>query len=927
MEISGPEKILEGKISEFHQVQLGPDIYLFSTYHNPRREAMIYELYKDLGGQAQDLRLMQENDYIIIRRKSAGKDEFLSYLELYPKGPDEIGYLFTKEGEQKKGFATKFIYYGLKFLRLLADNGLCNEQINVSQFSGTLNVPLGKVPESGTAHRLFWELSKREFAKCAVKFDYVHQEFSDSTYIYCLINLSKIDFNAYEAFIREADKKYNTNKSGSKSLQVSPLQHNGLSRNTSKNDRDYGNPVSGVIKTGKASSRRVTGISTIPENKKREDNFWFMLSNIINFRWFVEKKADKKTAANPAVYVSINDHGDKLRRDVKGIKILELDDGKMPESVQLKNTGYKVNIEAGEMPVFASKEKGKAVFYIDMKNISAQKKAGSFDYAVIDLLNQLGGAYGLKGNKEILDIVRRLGISNFSEFDFASPVIITSDKELDNWKNNRLFGSIYQRSSVFSLDEANAEDFSLKMRNTIRNKEAELKARIGQTSIESDSYNFEAAIQDIKNLDATNIGWIFHKEIFKEASREKIAELKNIAREKNQKIIPGFYFMNLSVFTKNTKAEIENLINVCGLDGLYLDLSPYNSDADVNEFLKWISENLRSDITVSIASHEININPSLVKANMKLVKDIKSGSIIESELTSENAYKLAIPPYSDAESLLKIIHLPSSIDLILNRNELRLASEKIRGLLDAASFRNNLFTRVLGLNKAYSAQTETGWVNNLLQEDVLACDLRDNAVLLSDVYNGSPDLAERFIDAAGRSSVAGIHMAELKADNVDLKIINGSIKVFVERQLAEQELRGSKGEDFEFEDPEVRQSLGALRLGQIVYGKKASEQEIEVAKRSLEKSIEDYKAENPVREEFLENYPEGNYPSVCAFALKEIDKIGIDAQGGSKKEKAVARDIMIELLKLWSEPKLKTTIQKHQEFFNIQSTKAALQAA
>ena len=157
-------------------------------------------------------------------------------------------------------------------------------------------------------------------------------------------------------------------------------------------------------------------------------------------------------------------------------------------------------------------------------------------------------------------------------------------------------------------------------------------------------------------------------------------------------------------------------------------------------------------------------------------------------------------------------------------------------------------------------------------------------------------------------SFIGLHLKELyngeKPDTVSLRaFINALIAVM----LVEQAKPG-----FEFADIRMKEKLGQALYEQRISGKAKNRNEIENKLVQLNALITKLNTE-----EF--------YRAVD----KDVSELELEtaSTGTNAEQRAVARDAIIEILKLWSEPKWKKNINKTPQNIDTQKVKNILGAA
>ncbi len=157
-------------------------------------------------------------------------------------------------------------------------------------------------------------------------------------------------------------------------------------------------------------------------------------------------------------------------------------------------------------------------------------------------------------------------------------------------------------------------------------------------------------------------------------------------------------------------------------------------------------------------------------------------------------------------------------------------------------------------------------------------------------------------------SFIGLHLEELysgeKPDTVSLRAFINSL---IEVMLVEQAKPG-----FEFADIRMKEKLGQALYEQRISGKAKNRNEIENKLVQLNLLITKLNTE-----EF--------YRAVD----KNVSELELEtaSTGTSAEQRAVARDAIIEILVLWSEPKWKSKINKTPQSIDTQKVKNILGAA
>ena len=466
------------------------------------------------------------------------------------------------------------------------------------------------------------------------------------------------------------------------------------------------------------------------------------------------------------------------------------------------------------------------------------------------------------------------------------------------------------------------------LENTKRRIETDLRTKIAETSLKAEAGDLEGAIKRSESLKADNINRIFSAEIFSGKPSDRIKRFVDSENSKGRKVSAGYYKPDLSRVSA-VRTEIENLVFNCGIDGLYFDLTGVADESAANAFLETVLENVGPDVRIDVLSSGINFTDS-VRNRVRPINLIRIDSPETWVFEASAVYELEIPENTSADCLVNIDRIPSNVRLILREKEMRYASEKILGIIDARSFMGRLLRsiRVAPPTGEEAVQYERNWVNNLDRNDVMESEISVATELLSAISEGGPESVEKLVQVCGKSSVIGLHIAELNRENTPDAVKLAFAKELVARALAENAMAEKEGFSFEFASPEARQKMGALILGQRVKpelrGIRATDQQISAAKLEVSELIKKYEQAHPILEHISSKYPEGNYPAVCRLVS---DNIEIIARSNSAGNPAAAADIMIELLKSYSDPKLKVRAEKRETPFNIKAILASQQAA
>ncbi|MCX5782604.1 MAG: hypothetical protein NT145_07905 [Elusimicrobia bacterium] len=680
------------------------------------------------------------------------------------------------------------------------------------------------------------------------------------------------------------------------------------------------------------------------ESLPKELGIWLnTLRNVISLEWLEHFKKTTfegtnkfSRGINPFVFASLESDGAILNKELSGIKILALADN----IEKLSPLGYSVTFKTDEgkvikSAVWAKNDDGSLAIYLDMRELPADKKETFFQEAVKDIITQLGGAYGLSGNRNILEILSGLGIKEFSSWDFSNPVLITSDAEINQWKKNDSFAINFPRVPIVSLESfkqfspGEAKEFIANL-SALKNNHALTKS--GQTILKTKVPSIAKAYKEGEALKLGNVSRLFNANIFTSINgnfkssnkgyREGFIDNEHFF---GRKVIAG-YFNIRNIKTLNNE-EIKEISNTLGIDGLYFDFGNETiTNEDAKNFINDILGEIRADVVINIyfgnKKFAKGIFPERVKTVIK--KSVKEQGFSK-YFSSDNIYEISIDNDITDGELIKVFqeisNIPSSISLIFDLEKLKKAAGNIRDVLDEKLFIINILKNLNCILKTPEEKItyERNFVKNMEtkyfpkmseteEENEKIFETLEKTLDMIKTGNLANGKTEELLKIFRPESFIGLHLKELyngeKPDTVSLKAF---INALLEMMLVKQAKPG-----FEFADIRMREKLGKALYEQRINGKTKDKNEIENKLIKLNALITKLNTEKFYR--------------AVDKNISELE-LEIASTGTSAEQKAVARDAMIEIIKLWSEPKWKKKINKTPQSIDTEKVKNILSAA